>query len=700
MTPPHTSTGIIVRRTAELEELEAWVAQEPSTPTGRAALLVGRSGMGKTFLLRQFEELCRHHPGTRWYLQSEPCAMGDFARPQWERWLSDAQSLARGGPTQHSSSDRKLLAELLRGIPGIGDALAYLLKQAEDGWKRYLEYLSHLSKRLVEDDERFILVIDPQESVADVTGGDWVAVAQALPPATRLIIAQRPDDALAADRDQRRRFQIIPHSELMAEFTPEQVTDYYANELDFGRLHGLAADWPAGTRDRLAEVAYDRYQGYPIAHGAVARLLFEEKPEDPLSAVANWPPEVAGLLDMLFNALRQQGEDRHRAMLVLHLIGLPAPLEIWAQASGLAADQLNAALGDARFEQLLEVKQEDGQRRFAPFHALFAERLERELADMADFVQSSLHNIWATIKPQLDPELMQQSQPPEFALRATTPLVSRFDGIKQVADVMNHAVTLKRRLGWLDDAVADIDYMLNRPDCTRRMRAAGYCDLGNIHLTRGDLGVAERMHRQALAIDEQLGRREGMANSYGNLGNVYRERRDLERAEEMYRQALAIELQHGRREGVAQAYGSLGNVYLMRSNLDRAEEMYRQALAIQKQLDLREGMAIDYSNLGIVYEDRGDLSRAESMYRRALTINEQLDKREGMAINYGNLGSIYLTRGDVAKARQDWTKSRDLYAELGADHMVARVQGWLDSLDDYYSGTDHLNTSCYYWLAA
>jgi protein O-GlcNAc transferase len=69
------------------------------------------------------------------------------------------------------------------------------------------------------------------------------------------------------------------------------------------------------------------------------------------------------------------------------------------------------------------------------------------------------------------------------------------------------------------------------------------------------------------------------------------------------------------------------------------------------------------------------------MYHKSLTINEQLDKREGMAINYGNLGNVYLTRGDVAKARRRLDKISAIFAELGADHMVARVQGCIDGLE-------------------
>ena len=60
--------------------------------------------------------------------------------------------------------------------------------------------------------------------------------------------------------------------------------------------------------------------------------------------------------------------------------------------------------------------------------------------------------------------------------------------------------------------------------------ASDYGNLGVIFRTRGDLDEAEAMIRKALAINEKLGRREGMADNYGNLGLNYEARGDLDQA--------------------------------------------------------------------------------------------------------------------------------------------------------------------------
>ena len=107
--------------------------------------------------------------------------------------------------------------------------------------------------------------------------------------------------------------------------------------------------------------------------------------------------------------------------------------------------------------------------------------------------------------------------------------------------------------------------------------------------TRGELDRAVEMYEKSLAINEALGRQEGMASDYGNLGIVYQTRGELDRAVEMYEKSLAINEALGRQEGMASVYGNLGIVYKRGANwivLSRCmKNHWRKALGRQ------EGMA-------------------------------------------------------------------------------------------------------------
>ncbi len=96
---------------------------------------------------------------------------------------------------------------------------------------------------------------------------------------------------------------------------------------------------------------------------------------------------------------------------------------------------------------------------------------------------------------------------------------------------------------------------------------------------------------KSLAIEEELGRKEGMASQYGNLGILYGTRGELEPAEEMYRKSLAINEELGRKEGMANQYGNLGSLYLKRGELKRAASYVKRCLALFRELGATDRIA-------------------------------------------------------------------------------------------------------------
>ena len=127
-----------------------------------------------------------------------------------------------------------------------------------------------------------------------------------------------------------------------------------------------------------------------------------------------------------------------------------------------------------------------------------------------------------------------------------------------------------------------------------------------IYKRRGELDRAEEMHRKALAINEKLGRQEGMAGDYGNLGLIYQQRGELDRAEEMHRKSLAIEEKLGRQEGMAQRLRQpradlrdAGRAGPGRRDAPESRWPSRRSSADQ------EGIATSYGNLGVIHAEAG-----------------------------------------------------------------------------------------------
>ena len=205
-------------------------------------------------------------------------------------------------------------------------------------------------------------------------------------------------------------------------------------------------------------------------------------------------------------------------------------------------------------------------------------------------------------------------------------------------------------------------------------------NLGVIYRTQGKLAEAEQFHRDALAINQKLGSLEGQANQLGNLGLIYHTQGKLAEAEQFYRDALAINQKLGSLEGQAIQLGNLGLIYRTQGKLAEAEQFHRDALAINQKLGSLEGQAAAVGNLGLIYRTQGKLAEAEQFHRDALALHQKLGSLEGQAIQLGNLGAIAEDRGNIADARRLWTEARDLFARVGAEPQRKLVESWLAGL--------------------
>jgi tetratricopeptide (TPR) repeat protein len=170
--------------------------------------------------------------------------------------------------------------------------------------------------------------------------------------------------------------------------------------------------------------------------------------------------------------------------------------------------------------------------------------------------------------------------------------------------VLNLSYEFFNRTGDLNSAEQVIEKWLTLcgPDSNTSESAIALGNLGILYQTRGELERAGEMYRKALAIDEALGCKEGMASDYVRLGNLYKARGEVERAEEMYRKSLAIDEVLGRREGMARGYGNLGVLCRSRGELERAEEMHRKALRLFTELKSPQAKTVS----GLLKELRGE----------------------------------------------------------------------------------------------
>jgi|GEM_PF-4679778 len=196
--------------------------------------------------------------------------------------------------------------------------------------------------------------------------------------------------------------------------------------------------------------------------------------------------------------------------------------------------------------------------------------------------------------------------------------------------------------------------------------------LGHLYRRTGDYDAAARNYRRMIdvATDDEDGAY-WRAAAASNLGNIHLTRGELEKAEALYARAAEEQRALGNKEEEAIATGNLGVAAVERGDLDRAEAAFNQALEIQKELDLPARIARQYRNLGAVMQYRGDADASDEFFHKALRIHEERGDDYGAAYQHAGLGVNAISRGDYETAFDYLNRALEAHRRLGFREGVA-----------------------------
>ena len=216
--------------------------------------------------------------------------------------------------------------------------------------------------------------------------------------------------------------------------------------------------------------------------------------------------------------------------------------------------------------------------------------------------------------------------------------------------------------------------------------AVNFGNLGLIYSKQGELKKAAEEHRKALDIFKELGWNEGVADQSNNLGLVAVQQKFFETAEVFFLDALAINEKLGRRRDIASNYMHLGMAQLSREQYDASLRSFKRVLEIEKSIDNQAGVAAAKVNLGRLYleqykadDNQGSyLQLAEKLLKNAQTIKGELGVKDGLASISGNLGEIYQLRKKMGIACLFWEESIKLYNQAGDAFSSSKIQEFID----------------------
>ncbi len=205
--------------------------------------------------------------------------------------------------------------------------------------------------------------------------------------------------------------------------------------------------------------------------------------------------------------------------------------------------------------------------------------------------------------------------------------------------------------------------------------------LGVVLQVQGRYEEAEKLHREALRINEKNGDQEGASVNFGNLARLNIHRKNWDQAEHFIRDSLAIDVEEENINGIGFGQLLLAEIECGRGNYEAADKILHKARRLYERHGITDDMASLISKLGYLRRLQGRLDEAETLQMEAKQMAEEMEHTDGIAETLNELAEIRKSQGRIDEARDLWQQSLAVFESLHSLRMIQEVKDSLAKLD-------------------
>jgi predicted ATPase/DNA-binding SARP family transcriptional activator len=182
--------------------------------------------------------------------------------------------------------------------------------------------------------------------------------------------------------------------------------------------------------------------------------------------------------------------------------------------------------------------------------------------------------------------------------------------------------------------------------------AQGLCHAtrATVHEHAGDYAEARADLLEARRRFEEVGSRGFVTVALASLGNLAVLEGDLGEADRLHREAIDETTNGLVGELQGQVFMSRAFSHRRRGELDQAAEVLDRALALRRVREMTNGLAFASTSRGFVAELQGDADTAERFHLAGLRAAAAGDDRRAVALVYEGLAGVAVLRGDGVRA--------------------------------------------------
>jgi len=200
--------------------------------------------------------------------------------------------------------------------------------------------------------------------------------------------------------------------------------------------------------------------------------------------------------------------------------------------------------------------------------------------------------------------------------------------------------------------------------------------LGRCYQAGGRPDLAESMHRQGIAVAEQLEpsdwvkRHRGTLHTY--LADALRLQGKFAKARAEYNLGLEIDKELNDPRGQGVTLGQLGTLAMKEGDLADAVQRFHEALKLFQSLGEPDMVAVAHHQLGMAFHKARQWEQAEQHYRESARLREQGGNLAGAAQTWNQLAAVNHLTGKHEAAESWYRKAIDGLRSLGDTALLPK----------------------------
>lgn len=308
------------------------------------------------------------------------------------------------------------------------------------------------------------------------------------------------------------------------------------------------------------------------------------------------------------------------------------------------------------------------------------EDLEKRLATVSEEDKAKLLNDLAKLYAYINPH-----KTIEYGEKALE-LSQKFNNKKEECRAILHIGTGNVYMGNLKNSIElyfNKSLALAQEIGYREGEAQTYNLIAANYMYGGDPQKALEYFQKSADILEKINDTASLAKTILNMGTIYTNIGEMQKSLEYCLKAVTILEKTGDKISYGMALNNIAVIYNSWGNNDKALEYYQKAEKELAETGNLRGLAAIYSNMGEINREAKNYNRALELYLKAIKIAEELNDDATLAVPVLSVGQTYTAIGEFEKAIEYSARAQALFEEVGHNEGIARS---LSNLGDAYRG--------------